>query len=450
MSTNLRAHHLVPQSVPIEDLKPLGRDTRKHPAHQIAKLARSLETFGFVLPVVIDEQQRVVAGWALVQAAQRLLLRTVPAVTVTGLAEPEMRALRLALNRLAEDADWNRKELTLEFEELIALDVAVDLTLTGFEMAEIDLQLDPDPAADEPPAEPPNRSEPATSEPGDLWLLGDHRLLCGNALEASAYVRLMGDECARAVHSDPPWNLKIAGQVSGKGRVAHGEFAMASGEMSSEAFVEFLSTAMGHMTTYSIDGALHYLWMDWRHLLELLTAAREHYREQKNLCVWSKTNAGMGSLYRSQHELVAVFKVGTGAHINNVELGRFGRNRSNVWPYAGANTFRAGRMDDLAAHPTVKPMRMIADAILDSTHRGDVVLDPFLGSGTTLLACEDTGRQGRGMELDPYYVDVAIRRWQALTGDAAMHAESQVLFDTVAERRASELQDNVREATDGE
>lgn len=437
-NTNFPQHALTPDAVPIADLRPLGRATRKHSREQIRKLADSLTVFGFVLPVVIDDQNRIVAGAALVEAAERLLMTHVPAVRVTGLTETQLRALRLALNRLAEDAAWDPNELRIEFAEILALDVSVDLTITGFQMAEIDLSLQTELEAEEPPeppAPPPDRAEPAVSEPGDLWILGEHRLLCGSALEQPAYERLLGDERAQAVHVDPPFNVRIDGHVSGKGRITHGEFAMASGEMSSAQFIEFLRTALQRMADFSVDGSLHYVYMDWRSLRELLTAGEAVYTEQKNLCVWTKTNAGMGSFYRSQHELIVVFKLGSAPHINNIELGRYGRNRSNVWPYPGANTFRAGRMEDLAAHPTVKPMRMVADAILDSTHRGDVVLDPFLGSGTTILACEDTGRRGRGIELDPYYVDVAIRRWQAFSGLKAIHAEAEETFDTVAERR---------------
>jgi DNA modification methylase len=438
MSTNLREHNLTPRPVAIADLKPLGRQTRKHPVHQITKLARNLETYGFVAPILIDEANRIVAGAALVEAAKRLLLTEVPAVQVQGLTETQLRSLRLALNRLADDARWDLGELKLEFEELLTLDLSIDLTLTGFEMGEIDLQLQMDNTADdEPLAEPPDRSRPAITQPGDLWILGEHRLFCGNALDESAYCTLMGEDRAQAVHSDPPYNLKIEGQVSGKGRVAHSEFAMASGEMSSAQFTAFLSTALQRMADFSLEGSLHYIYMDWRSLPELLTTGKTVYTEQKNLCVWTKTNAGMGSLYRSQHELVVVFKHGTAAHINNVELGRYGRNRTNVWLYPGANTFHEGRMADLAAHPTVKPMRMVADAILDSTHLGDVVLDPFLGSGTTILACENTGRRGRGIELDAYYVDVAIRRWQAMTGQAAnLHATGEH-FDQVEALRRS-------------
>ena len=435
--SNLPRRDLTPTDFPVDDLKPLGREVRRHPKAQITKLARNLTEFGFVLPILVDQQNRVVAGSALVHAAKSLLMRHVPVITVTDLNESQLRALRISLNRLAEDADWIPTELRLEFEEICALDSGIDLTSTGFEMGEIDFYLHTEPVNDEPPIEPPDRSRPSITQLGDLWRLGPHRLLCGNALEDQSYHALLGTVRVRCVNTDLPYNLKLKGNVTGKGHVVHGEFAMASGEMDPPAFIAFLRTVFGHMTAHSTDGALHYLFMDWRHLLQLMTAAQDIYSELKNLCVWNKTNAGMGSFYRSKHELIAIYKFGSAPHINNIELGRFGRNRTNVWDYAGVNTFRPGRMEDLHAHPTVKPLQLVADAILDATHRGDAVLDPFVGSGTTLLACEQVGRVGYAMELDPHYVDVAVRRWQDATGQVAELEQSGESFAVVAERRAS-------------
>ena len=247
-------------------------------------------------------------------------------------------------------------------------------------------------------------------------LLGQHRLYCGNALEDMSYAALMGDSRAQMVITDPPYNVPIKGHVRGKGKVQHREFEMASGEMSEGEFETFLKTSLGHMAAYSLPGSLHYFFMDWRHMRELLRAGYYTYDELKNICVWVKRNSGMGSHYRSRHELVLLFKLGNAPHINNVELGRFGRNRTNVWEYAGVNSFGKDRDAALAMHPTVKPAAMIKDAIMDSSNRGDITLDPFLGSGTTLIAAEQSGRRGYGMELDPLYVDTAIRRWEALTG----------------------------------
>jgi DNA modification methylase len=258
--------------------------------------------------------------------------------------------------------------------------------------------------------------------------------LCGSALDALAFTALMGQEHAAMVFTDPPYNVPIAGHASGLGAIHHRPFPMASGEMDTAEFTAFLAQACRNLAASSAAGSLHFICMDWRHLDELLAAGAEAYGELKNLCVWVKDNAGMGSLYRSQHELVLVFKQRGGAHRNNVQLGQFGRNRSNVWNYPGANSFaRCGNEGNLLGlHPTVKPVALVADAILDCTERGDIVLDAFLGSGTTVIAAERTGRLCYGAELDPVFVDTAIRRWQVLTGGKARHAASGRLFDDLA------------------
>jgi len=257
------------------------------------------------------------------------------------------------------------------------------------------------------------------SRPGDVWALGPHRLLCGNALDSASYQNLMAGELAEMVFSDPPYNVRIDGNVCGLGRVRHREFAMASGEMKEADFTAFLRTAFEQLAANSTNGAIHFVCMDWRHLAEMLGAGRSVYSELKNLVVWSKTNAGMGSFYRSKHELVFVWKVGAAAHVNNFELGQHGRHRTNVWDYAGVNTIRPGRLEELAMHPTVKPVALVADAIKDCSRRNGIILDPFVGSGTTLIAAHRTGRRARGIELDPIYVDVAVRRWQTYTGKPA-------------------------------
>jgi DNA modification methylase len=266
---------------------------------------------------------------------------------------------------------------------------------------------------------------------GDVWLLHRHRVLCGSALDAAVFAALMGAEQAAMVFTDPPYNVRIDGHASGLGAVHHRPFPMASGEMDSAEFTAFLAKAFRNLAAFSVDGSLHYIFMDWRHVEDLLAASREPYGEPKNLCVWVKDNAGMGSLYRSQHELVFVFKNGRNGHRNNVQLGQFGRNRTNVWRYPGANSFaRCGEEGNLSAlHPTVKPVAMVADAMLDCSARGDIVLDAFLGSGTTVIAAERTGRRCFGMELDPGYVDTIVRRWQVLTGGSARHAASGRSFD---------------------
>jgi DNA modification methylase len=323
------------------------------------------------------------------------------------------------------------------------IDEGLDLEITGFEVPEINLILqntwdaaETDPQDENIPAVLAN--VPPVARPGDVWLLGRHRLFCGNSLEAESYRRLLEVERAAMVFTDPPYNVPIDGHVCGSGKVKHREFAMASGEMTEAAFVDFLKTAAERLVEYSAEGSIHFLCMDWRHLYELLSACRGTYSEFKNLCVWVKDNGGMGSLYRSQHELVAVFKAGKGPHINNVELGRHGRYRTNVWKYPGINSFGKGRMSDLKAHPTVKPVAMVADAILDCSKPGDLVLDPFAGSGTIFLAAERAGRRGAGIEIDPHYVDVAIQRFERETGAAAVLEASEEVFSSVAEARARE------------
>ena len=415
---------------------------RTHSAKQIRQIAASIETFGFTNPMLIDSTDTVIAGHGRLRAAKQLGWKTVPTIRLDHLTPAQIRAYVIADNKLAECAGWDRDQLAIELQGLAELDLDFDLEVMGFETAEIDLLIgdaaegeDPDPADRIHEANP---KVPVVSRPGDLWSIGPHRLLCGDATDADAYAHLMGGEKAGMVFVDPPYNVPIEGHVSGLGRVQQAEFAMASGEMSEAEFTAFLETALGHHVAHSADGALHFVCMDWRHAGELLAASRPLYSECKNCCVWVKRNAGMGSLYRSQHELVFVFKVGSAPHTNNVALGRHGRTRSNVWRYAGANSFGHDRDEALAMHPTVKPVRLVADAILDCSRRGEVILDGFAGSGTTLLGAERTGRVGYGIEIDPRYVDVAIRRLAEHAGLEAVHGESGQPFEEVAGARAPE------------
>ena len=266
-------------------------------------------------------------------------------------------------------------------------------------------------------------------------LLGAHRLLCGDARDKASYNRLLEGAKAEFLFTDPPYNIAIDGHVCGLGRVRHREFAMGSGEMSEAEFTAFLKAVFALLAENTVDGSIHQICMDWRHMGEMLEAGRTVYSELKNLCVWNKTNAGMGSFYRSKHELVFVWKSGTAPHTNNFELGQHGRHRSNVWDYAGVNTMRAGRLEELAMHPTVKPTALVADAIKDCSRRAGLVLDPFCGSGTILIAAERTGRKARALEIDPTYVDVAVRRWQAYTGKPAILAGPGETFETIEEHR---------------
>jgi DNA methylase/ParB-like nuclease domain len=428
------------EAVAVNRLRPFRNNARIHSRKQVRQIAESIQRFGFNNPVLIDDAGEIIAGHGRVQAAKLLGLSEVPTIRLSHLSDAEKRAYILADNRLAEKAGWDREILAIELQGLI--DLEFDAELTGFEMGEIDIILgdadevhgDAAGPEDEVPDPLPG---PTVSKAGDLWVLGKHRIACGDALEDAAYELLLAGEEAEFVFSDPPYNVPVDGHVCGRGRIRHREFAMASGEMTPAAFTDFLTKVFRRLVAHSTNGSIHQICMDWRHLVEMMAAGNAIYSELKNVCVWSKTNAGMGSLYRSQHELVFVWKSGVGPHINNVELGKHGRNRSNVWEYPGISTIRAGRLEELAMHPTVKPVALVADAVKDCSRRNSVVLDPFLGSGTTVIAAERTGRRARGIEIDPAYVDVAIRRWQTYTGKTATLAESGQSFEEIEEQRVA-------------
>jgi DNA modification methylase len=429
---------LCPKLVNLDSLKS-RRETRKRPPAQIRKLQSSLDQFGFVLPIVIDAASRVVDGWGLVLAARKTGLLQVPAVVVSDLDDTKLRLLRLALNRLGEESSWNFDALTLEFSNILEIDLDADLQISCFEMGEIDLAFARAAGDEEDELTALGKTAPPITKLGDLWLLGGHRLLCGDALAADSYARLLGEEKAQMVFTDPPWNIPIAGNVSGLGTVKHDDFAMACGEMSAAQFQAFLNTTTTLAAAHSEDGSIHFVCMHWSKMRELLAATESIYSELKNLCVWCKPNGGMGSLYRSQHEPVFVFKKGFAQHINNIELGRYGRNRSNVWRYPSQNVLNAGSKSKLSIHPTVKPVALVADAIRDCSHRSGIILDPFGGAGTTLIASERTGRKARLIELEPRYVDATIDRWQRLTGRTAMNAATGAFFGAPSTPGSNEL-----------
>jgi DNA modification methylase len=427
----------------IADLTPLARNARTHTKKQIRQIAHSIETFGWTNPILIDGEGNIIAGNGRVEAGRLLGMERVPTLRIDHLSEEQKRAYILADNRLAELAGWDMEVLATELQFLTSIDLDFDIEIIGFETAEVDLAIDglsadDDDLADEIPEADP--TAPSISQAGDLWRLGSHRLLCGDARDPAAYDAVLGSNKARMAFTDPPYNVRIDGHVCGLGAIKHREFAMASGEMSEAEFTGFLETALANMAAVSVDGALHYVFMDWRHAYELQTAARNVSLVLKNLCVWNKTNAGMGSFYRSKHELVFVLKVGAAPHVNNVELGRFGRARNNVWDYPGASSLQAGRLEDLRMHPTPKPVGLVADAIRDASHRGDLILDPFGGSGTTIIAAEKTGRRAAAIEIDPGYVDTAIRRWQTYTRQDAVHPETGLTFAEISEARSREAE----------
>jgi DNA modification methylase len=429
---------------PIEALKPNPRNARTHSKHQIHQIAKSVKEFGFTSPVLVDKDNIILGGHGRVAGAKKLGMLSVPTICLEDLSPDQARAYALADNRIAENAGWDPSILAIELQYL-AIDTDFDVTVTGFEIPEIDLILSPpDGKPDVQDVFEVADTGPPITQLGDLWRLDQHRIVCGNSVQQESYAKLMGAKRAAVVFTDPPYNVAINGHATGKGSIQHREFQMASGEMSEFEFLSFLAAALGLMVRFSKAGSVHFVCMDWRHMSELLTASKQVYGSFLNLCVWVKNNGGMGSLYRSQHELIFVFRNGKDQHRNNVQLGRFGRNRTNVWEYPGINTLskQAEEGNLLALHPTVKPVALVADALLDCSTPGDIVLDGFLGSGSTLIAAERTGRSCYGIELDPIYVDTAIKRWQRYTGDHAIHAISGKRFDELADRNS--------EAADGE
>ncbi len=423
----------------ITSLRPAVRNPRTHSPKQIRQLVASIRTFGFTNPILIDGKDQVIAGHGRLAAAKCLQLDQVPTIRLEHLTEAQRRAYVVADNKLAELAGWDHDLLTLELQYLSDLELDFDLTVTGFEMEEIELFLDTVPAPSDDQMDdilPLVDSEaPSISIRGDLWQMGSHRLYCGDATQLDSFMCLMGSEQAQMVFVDPPYNVSIAGHVCGLGNIQHGNFAMAVGELSEAEFTQYLRTLFAHLVAHSQEGAIHYICMDWRHLYELLTAARSAYTDIKNLCVWNKTNGGMGTFYRSKHEFILVAKQGATPHINNFELGQHGRYRTNVWDYPGINAFHEGRLDELAMHPTVKPVALIADAIKDCSHRGGIILDCCAGSGTTVIAAEQTGRTAYLMELDPRYADTIIQRWQDYAEEEATHAETGHTFCEVRRER---------------
>ena len=399
----------------LSSIKPDPQNPRTHSKKQTKQITDSVQQFNFFNPILVRaETSEIICGHGRYRAAQMLGWEEIPVIRISGLSNAEAVALRIADNKIALNAGWDPDLLRVQLGEVELAGLNVEIT--GFSVGEIDLSLVPaaDPSDDAPLAVPVT---PVT-RPGDVWVCGHHRVCCGNLLDGTSLSALMAGELADAVVTDPPYNVRINGFANAKGR--HREFEMASGEMTDDEFRAFIAAFMALFIEYSRNGAVHFLCMDWRHIEELIGAGRAAYGDFLNLCVWNKSNAGMGSLYRSKYELIAVFRVGDAPHFNAVELGKHGRNRTNVWEYASVNSFVGSRREDLALHPTVKPAALVADAVQDVTRRGEIVLDGFLGSGTLLIACERTGRRARGLEIDPAYVDVAVERWMAMTGREAV------------------------------
>lgn len=432
-----RLNHPKIELLVTTQLTPNPRNAREHPEKQIKQLEANMKRFGFVSPIIIDEDNLIVAGHGRWEAAKNLGLAEVPAIRMKFLDENERRAFALADNRLSELSVWNQELLTSELE--LVFDSGFDISTIGFSMSDLSFGLvseeDEKPKPEEP-VELPYPEARAVAQLGDLWLIGPHRIYCGDARDAASWEAMLGDDRADLVFTDSPYNVKITGHVSTIGRQR--EFVMAAGEMSAPEFTAFQRAQMRNCVRFSRDGSIHYQCMDWRHIREILDAADGVYDQFKQLIVWDKGVGALGTFYRSQHELVFVFKAGKAPHVNNFKLGETGRYRTNLVQYAGASTFRKGRAADLAAHSTVKPTAMVSDFILDCSNRGDLVVDPFLGSGTTLLAAHKTKRRGAGMELDPLYVDTALRRLMAATKLVPVLAGDGRTFDEIAAERLAE------------
>ena len=420
-------------------LRPYPGNARTHSKRQLRQIADSIKRFGFTNPVLIGDTGEIIAGHGRVLAARDLGMETVPTLRLSHLSAVERRAYVLADNKLALNAGWDMEILSIELQALVDLDF--DVTLTGFSLAEVDLTIDQarEAATDGPEDRIPELADDPVTRTGDLWQLGEHRLLCGDARSSDDVARLMGTERADLVFTDPPYNVPIDGHVGGLGAIRHREFAFASGEMSPAEFTDFLRQTLSTAALMTRDGAIAFVCMDWRHIRELLDATTGVFSELKNLCVWNKTNGGMGSFYRSKHELVFVFKRGDAPHTNTFGLGETGRYRTNVWDYAGISSMGADRADQLSMHPTVKPVALVADAIKDCSRRGEIVLDVFAGSGTTLIAAASCGRRARVLEYDPLYCDTIVRRWESYTGKRAVLSADGRSFEAVTTERLSAM-----------
>jgi len=422
-------------------LKAYAKNAKNHPEKQIQQIAESIKEFGFNNPILIDENNEIIAGHGRFEAAKIMQLDTVPAIRLSHLNEAQKRAYRLADNKISENGGWNTDLLHLEISELETICNDFDITITGFEDVEIDVMNNPlekksaDKKLNQIPYIPENE---IISKIGDIWIMGNHRIICGNSLQPKTFQKLIGDKVADMILQDPPYNVKISGHVCNSGSIKHKEFAMASGEMKSDEFRKFLSSNFALCEQYLKDGGLSYNFMDWRHMGEIMTAGNETYTNLQNMCVWVKSSGGMGSLYRSQHELCFIFKKGKESHTNNVELGKNGRYRTNVWHYAGVNSFGQHK-NDIKLHPTVKPVEMLRDAILDVTKRGDIILDSFLGSGSTLIASEKSGRICYGIEFEPLYIDTTIRRFKELFGiDAIRKSDGKTYPELLSEKLSAQ------------
>ena len=401
-----------------------NKSLRKHSQKQLQKLINAIKKFGFTNPILIDKKLKIIAGELRLLAAKKLGFCQIPVIILEDLTDEEAEAIRILDNRIAEDSEWNYANLQEVIENLGKFDISFEDL--GFETVDYDkifLNSDSEESevknSEQENADWLDANIPKKANLWDLWRLGDNFILCANSLLQKAFKILMQGELAQIVITDPPYNCKIKGHVCGSGKIKHDEFAMASGEMTEAEFAEFISGFMQHLVKFSFDGSLHYIFMDWRNINILLTQGKKYYTELKDIAIWDKGQGGMGSMYRSQHEMIPIFKNGEAKHQNHIQLGKYGRYRTNVWNYPGVRATNPESLELLKLHPTVKPVSMLHDILLDTSSKNDIVLDCFGGSGSTLLAAERCKRRARLIEIDPRYVDVCIYRWEKETGKTA-------------------------------
>ena len=420
------------------DVQVPRRALKKHGQAHIKKLAAGMDRSGNNVPLLVDEHLGLVSGYARLEAAKLLGLAQVPVIRIAHLSEEQLQLFRIFENKIAQESQFDEEALNLTFSELRLIDPELELTDSGFSIGEIDAIAGRERTKalnDLDDVTEPDADYVPVSREGDLWQCGPHRIRCGDSSDPAVIEELVDGAPIQQIVVDPPYNLPTkAFSKSG----LHGNFAQGAGEMNNEAFVRFLQRFLLAAQPHLADGALIYAFMDWKHILELILAARGLQLEYKQLLVWAKASPGMGAFYRSSHELVGVFKYGRGPHRNNIQLGVYGRNRSNVLSYPGVMG-SGGRKKAVAMHPSVKNVALIADLILDASAPGEAILDSFGGSGTTLIAAHKVGRIAYLCELSPAFVDTAVRRFEALgEGPAIMSHTGQTFAQVAAERSSSE------------
>ena len=410
--------------ISVNSLLSSKKKSRKHSKKQLEKLKRCIKKVGFTMPIVVNEQYEIIAGELRLKAAQELNIDVIPVIILDNVSDEEARAIKILDNRIAEDGEWDYSVLKEEIEALFKFDF--ELQDLGFETIDYDkIFIQNDPAEKLSHCNQVENESwldaniPKRTNLGDLWRLGDHFVICGDSLDENIFKVLMQGELAQIVVTDPPYNCPIDKYVCGLGKIKHEEFVMASGEMTNAEFAQFLHNFMKNAVKYSVNGSLSYIFMDWKGINTLINEAMKLYHSMINLAVWNKGVGGMGAFYRSQHELIGIFKNGSAKHQNHIQLSKYGRYRTNVWDYPGIRATNPGSLELLKLHPTCKNVGLLQDILIDASSKNEVVLDCFGGSGSTLIAAERAKRRARLIELNPRYIDVTIWRWEQETGKKA-------------------------------